>query len=78
MEFGRALALAPGSAEALNNRGAALLALGQRDVAVQDFNRALAIDPCQFNARLNLRRLGISSAPRASCKFTGEQEEALK
>jgi len=31
-------------AQALNNRGAALLALGQRDAAVGDFRRALAAD----------------------------------
>src|SRR5262249_44701146 len=61
--FGRALALAPRSAEALNNRGAALLALKQRDAAVQDFESALTVDPCQFNARLNLARLGIATSP---------------
>ena len=77
VEFGRALALAPRSAEALNNRGAALLALNQKDAATQDFKRALVLDPCQFNARLNLHRLGIAMALPSKCKFTVEQKEAL-
>jgi Flp pilus assembly protein TadD len=77
-EFGRALALAPRNAEALNNRGAALLALGQKDAAVQDFERALAIDPCQFNARLNLKRLGSSTTPPAQCKYSADQAKALQ
>ena len=62
--FGRALALSPRSADAFNNRGAALLALDQRQAAREDFERALAIDPCQFDARLNLLRLGILASPR--------------
>ena len=58
--FGRALALQPHSAEAYNNRGVALLLLGQRDAARTDFDRALRIDPCQPDARLNLSRLGVA------------------
>ncbi len=77
MEFGRALALSPRSAEALNNRGAALLALDQRETAQQDFERALALDPCQFDARLNLHRLGISKPPPPQCRFSPEQQTAL-
>jgi Flp pilus assembly protein TadD len=56
-----ALALDPSNAEALNNRGVALLALGQSAAARQDFKRALSIDPCQVNARTNLARLGINN-----------------
>ena len=78
VEFGRTLALTPRSADALNNRGAALLALNQREAATQDFERALDLDPCQFNARLNLRHLGISAPGQSSCKFTSEQREALE
>jgi tetratricopeptide (TPR) repeat protein len=78
VEFGRALALAPRSADAFNNRGAALLALNQRDAAMQDFERALAQDPCQFNARLNLRHLGVFVPAQAACKFTAEQKESLE
>jgi tetratricopeptide (TPR) repeat protein len=44
-EFGRALALEPGNPLALNNRGAALAALGQNDAARLDFEEALKIDP---------------------------------
>jgi Tfp pilus assembly protein PilF len=72
------LALNPRSPDALNNRGAALLALDQKDAARQDFERALSIDPCQFDARLNLFRLGISKALPVNCKFTSEQMEALR
>jgi hypothetical protein len=45
---------------------------------VQDFERALALDPCQFNARLNLRRLGISVPAPRECKFTAEQKRSLE
>jgi lipoprotein NlpI len=78
VEFGRTLALSPRSADAFNNRGAALLALNQRDAAMQDFERALALDPCQFNARLNLRHLGVSTPLPKQCKFTDEEQQALK
>jgi protein O-mannosyl-transferase len=77
LAFGRALALEPRSADALNNRGAALLALSQEPAARADFERALAIDACQFDARLNLRRLGVVTAPPAGCKFSREQWRQL-
>jgi protein O-mannosyl-transferase len=76
--FGRALALSPRDAAALNNRGAALLALGQRDAARLDFERALAIDPCEFDARLNLLRMGIAQASPGTCRYSPEQETALR
>lgn len=71
-EFGRALALAPRDPQALNNRGAALLALGQGDAARLDFERAIEIDPCLFEARLNLRQ-----PPAPDCRYTPEQLRAL-
>lgn len=74
--FGRALALKPGDADAVNNRGVALELLGQRDAAVQDFQRALAMDPCLFHARLNLKRQGVP-APPAKCRFTPDQQRQL-
>ncbi len=77
LAFGRALALEPRSADALNNRGAALLALDQKQAARADFERALAIDACQFDARLNLERLGITVASPAGCKFSREQRRLL-
>jgi protein O-mannosyl-transferase len=78
MEFGRALALSPRDANAINNRGAALLALDQKDAAREDFERALSIDPCEFNARLNLQHLGISTPVPAQCRFSAEQNAALR
>ena len=76
-QFGRALALAPQSADAFNNRGAALLALGQREAARQDFEHALAIAPCAFDARLNLLRVGIAGPQPAGCSFSADQRRAL-
>lgn len=65
-EFGRALALAPRQARHLQNRGAALLALGQTEAARADFEIALQRDPCLKPARENLLRLGVQPAP-ATC-----------
>jgi Flp pilus assembly protein TadD len=76
-EFGRALALAPGNAQALNNRGVALLAMGQVDVARQDFQRALEINPCLFDARFNLRRLGVVVPEESGCRYSEEQRRLL-
>jgi tetratricopeptide (TPR) repeat protein len=78
VEFGRALALNSRSADAFNNRGAALLALNQREAAAQDFERALALDPCQFNARLNLGQLGVPVPMAPQCRFTAEQKSTLE
>jgi hypothetical protein len=62
-EFGRALALAPGQPRHLQNRGAALLALGQTEAARADFENALRRNPCLGPARENLRRLGFPPPP---------------
>ncbi len=62
--FGRALALQPSSAMALNNRGVALAALGQVDAGRSDFERALQVDPCFTDAASNLRRLGFTAPDR--------------
>jgi tetratricopeptide (TPR) repeat protein len=43
--FGKALALDPDRASHYYNRGAALFALGQREAALEDFQRTLKIDP---------------------------------
>jgi len=77
-EFGRALALEPRNAQALNNRGVALLALGQRDAAQQDFERALDVNPCLFDARFNLERVGGDAPPAADCRFSEEQIRLLR
>lgn len=76
--FGRALALAPGNADTLSNRGLALLMLNQRDAAETDFLSALAVDPCHFGARLNLRQMGTALIPRPGCRYTEDQRAALQ
>jgi hypothetical protein len=77
--FGRALALSPGQPEALQNRGTALVALRQTAAARQDFERALKINPCLFEARLNLERMGVPVLPiPPSCRLTTEQRTELQ
>ena len=71
--FGKALALKPGDARALNNRGATLMAMGQADAARADFESALIADPCQFDARQNLKRF---DSP-ANCHYSDEQRKAM-
>lgn len=75
--FSRALANSPSDASAINNRGVALLALGQQTAAQADFERALGVNPCLFDARLNLERLG-GTPPQVPCRFTPEQAAALR
>ncbi|MDQ6759263.1 MAG: glycosyltransferase family 39 protein [Acidobacteriota bacterium] len=78
VSFGRALALDPSSAAAHSNRGLALLMLGQSAAARSDFERALSLDICQFDARLNLLRLGVSHPVAPDCRFSSEQRQALQ
>ena len=59
-QFERALALAPNDVMALNNRGAALAALGNTDGAIEAFRNALRVDPCWASARANLLRMGVT------------------
>ncbi len=67
-QAGRALALTPGEAHALNNRGAVLLAMNQTEAARSDFLAALRVDACLAEARQNLERSGgiPLDAPRCS------------
>jgi hypothetical protein len=65
--FGRALALNPNDARAISNRAVALAALGARDAAIAEFQRALEKDACLSDARDNLSRLGVQSAAPANC-----------
>lgn len=65
--FGRALALDPNDARAISNRAVALAALGSRDVAIAEFQRALEKDACLSDARENLSKLGIQSSGPANC-----------
>ena len=76
--FGRALALDPGDARTLNNRGAALAALGQTDAARSDFERALIREPCLFDARLNLSRMGVGPPDPEGCRYTSRQAQMLR
>jgi len=65
--FGRALALNPNDARAVSNRAVALAALGSRDAAIVEFQRALEKDPCLSDARENLAKLGGQSTVPANC-----------
>lgn len=77
-EFGRALALAPNDALAIANRGSALATLGQNDAARLDFEHALRIDPCQFDARYNLKLLGHKTDASAdACRWNQDQLKKL-
>jgi len=60
MEYGRALALAPGRADLHLGRGQALARLNLNEAALTDFEQALAISPCSQQARaaLNLPPCG--------------------
>jgi hypothetical protein len=66
--FGRALALSPNDAMAVSNRAVALAALGSRDAAIAEFQRALEKDPCLFEARENLAKLGVQSTAPSKCQ----------
>ena len=76
-EFGRALSLSPESPQALSNRGVALLMLKQTDAARADFERALRIDPCAFEARLNVIRMGLNPVEAPQCRYSEDQRKAL-
>jgi hypothetical protein len=77
--FGRALALEPTDARALNNRGTALAALGQMSAARADFERAVERDPCLFDARINLKRLGFpDTEPEGGCRYTPAERAELE
>lgn len=73
-EFGRALALAPRDPAAHNNRGVALMNLGQQEAARGDFERALELDPCFFDARYNLLRIGVRTALPEGCRFSDSEQ----
>jgi len=65
--FGKALAMNPGDAKAISNRAVALAALGSREAAVAEFERALARDACLDDARENLSKLGVRSEAPPNC-----------
>jgi hypothetical protein len=65
--FGQALALNPNDARAISNRAVALAALGSRDAAIAEFQRALEKDACLSDARENLSKLGVPTVAPANC-----------
>lgn len=65
--FGRALALSPNDAGTISNRAVALAALGSRDAAVAEFQRALKKDACLSDARENLAKLGVETSAPGNC-----------
>ncbi len=74
-EFGKALALSPSDPLAISNRGAVLGMLGQKEAAKSDFDRALRLDPCQFDARYNLKLLGFPiDPPPTQCRWNQNQK----
>jgi hypothetical protein len=66
--FGRALALTPDDPRAISNRAVALAALGSREAAIAELQRALEKDPCLFEARENLSKLGVHQQAPESCR----------
>lgn len=77
-EFGRVAALRPNDAVAFNNRGVALLLIGMKEHAIADFRRAVELDPCLHDARLNLRKTGDRTPVPARCRWTEEQRRQLE
>jgi tetratricopeptide (TPR) repeat protein len=71
--FGRALAEMPNEARYIQNRAGVLYMVGQRDTAIAEFQRALKINPCLFEARYNLLLAGVSTALPEQCAFTRQQ-----
>jgi len=76
-ECGRALALSPRDAEAFNNRGVALQALGKAYAARRGFEYALHFDPCLLDPRYNLLAQRVSLAAAAGCRYTQEKQRQL-
>jgi tetratricopeptide (TPR) repeat protein len=66
--FGLALAEDPNDAKAISNRAVALAALGSRDAAIAEFQRALEHDRCLTDARENLARLGVTAIAPVDCR----------
>jgi tetratricopeptide (TPR) repeat protein len=64
----RALALGGNTPLIWNNIGSAQLRRGEVEEGIQSFRRALAGDPCRFDARVNLTR---------ALAYTGAREDAL-
>ncbi len=57
--------------------GMVYLKSGDQGLAVEAFGRALAIDPCYFEAAWNLHKLGVERATPEFCHYTAEQRRRL-
>ncbi len=66
--FGKALVMNPADPKAISNRAVALAALGSREAAVAEFQRALERDACLNDARENLSRLGVRTEVPVRCR----------
>jgi len=84
----QALALGGDKPLLWNNVGAAQIRLGSIEDGIQSFQSALELDPCRFDARLNLMRalsyvgnrgaaLRIGQGP-GTCHFSAEQDQKLE
>ena len=52
--------------------------LNQTSAAKADFERALQLEPCAFEARLNALRMGLHPAPAPQCRYSEEERIALE
>ena len=64
VEFEEAARLAPGSSEVYNRLGIAYATVGRRDDAIEAFERSVALDCDNANARRNLARARAGSEAR--------------
>lgn len=74
--YGRAMALAPGRAEILNNQGWSLLLRGQWMGAAERFRKALDADPASKIARSNLDLAEAALATDLPARRSGETSES--
>ena len=61
----RAVAAAPGSADALSNQGSHFLAAGDENAARDAYLKAVAADPSHVNSNMNLARLALKHGAAA-------------
>jgi tetratricopeptide (TPR) repeat protein len=75
--FSEALALDPGNAVAMHNRGAVLWLLGQHEAARAEFLRAAERDPCLFEPRVYLAQSREFPAIPSHCRFTADERKQI-
>jgi predicted Zn-dependent protease len=77
-ELTRVLAARPRDPHAAAQRGEALLALKFPGPAAEDFERALNLDRCQFEAHRGLKRLNANHYVPTNCGYSTRQLRELK